>query len=723
MKKILQTFFLIFFVGLGFSQVLKPIAQKVLDRKSNNKNFVKYTPFSVNYDIDRISKYSEAATDITVLKLDKIILQNILASKPDNMELTFPFEGKHLTVELIKNNIFTEDFKVLTSDGTNFNYTPGLYYQGIVKDDPNSIVAFSFFSDDIVGVTSIKNVGNVIIGKAIGSSDFVSYNDVKLKGQNPFVCGVEDLKENQKHKTSFKPTSKNITLTSNCVRVYYEVGYGPYTQNGSNATTTTNWATSMFNNVSTLYSNDGIKIALSQVFVWTTTDTGSYSGPNPSDYLNQFRNKRPTFNGDVAQLLRNPATTSIAWVDALCSSYKYSYCGVNKSYSNVPTYSWNIEAMTHEMGHNLGSPHTHACAWNGNDTAIDGCGPAAGYDEGCAAPLPSGGGTIMSYCHLTSTGINFANGFGVQPGELIRNTVESRGCLGTNCTNSCEITISSLDVSNVTNNSAVGTIVDATNTSWKYKVTTMNGTAVTSGNTTSKTINISGLQSGTYYKLSVGTSCSGPLAFQKESVFLTDANWCNGAITFTDPGGASSNYGNNQFFVKTFYPSSPGQKLKLTFTEFALEDGYDFIDILDGKDINAQAFSNGGALTGFSIPGPFTATNTDGAITLVFSSDAGVVDAGWVANFQCLTTLATGENSSQNTIMISPNPVKNIANISSPSKIKSYKIYGSDGKLILSNYNVSKNNFTIDLSAYKAGTYLISVTTENETITKKIIKN
>lgn len=722
MKKILQTLFLVFFVGLGFSQNTKPVAQKVLERISNNRSFVKYAPFSVNTDTQKQVQYNEAAADITVLNLNKTFLNDIVTTRPENVEFTFPFEGKEITVVLIKNNIFTEDFKVETSDGSNFNYTPGVYYQGIVKNDPSSIVAFSFFNDDIVGVTSIKNVGNVILGKTIGSSDFVSYNDMKLKGQNPFVCGIEDLKENQKHKTSFKPTSKNITLTNNCVRVYYEVGYGPYTQNGSNATTTTNWATSMFNNVSTLYSNDGVKIALSQVFVWTTSDTGSYSGPNPGDYLNQFRAKRPTFNGDLAQLLRNPATTSIAWVDSLCSTYKYSYCGVNKAYSNVPTYSWNIEAMTHEMGHNLGSPHTHACAWNGDDTAIDGCGPNAGYDEGCSAPLPSAGGTIMSYCHLTSTGINFTNGFGEQPGELIRNTIESRGCLGTNCTSSCEITISNLSVSNVTNSSAVGTIVDATNTSWKYKVTTMDGTIITSGNTTSKTINVSGLQSGTYYKLSVGTSCSGPLAFQKESIFLTDANWCSGAIAFTDPGGAA-NYGNNQTFIKTFYPSTAGKKLKLTFTEFALEDGYDFIDLLDGKDLNAPAFSNGGALTGYTIPGPFTATNSDGAITLVFSSDAGVVDAGWNANFQCLEVLGTGENSAQNNLTISPNPVKNVANVSSSSKIKSYKVFNADGRLVLSNFNVSKNNFTIDLSAFKAGNYVISVTTEKETITKKLIKN
>ncbi|MBL0009099.1 MAG: hypothetical protein IPP25_18495 [Saprospiraceae bacterium] len=65
----------------------------------------------------------------------------------------------------------------------------------------------------------------------------------------------------------------------------------------------------------------------------------------------------------------------------------------------------------------MGSPHTHACAWNGNNTAIDGCGPAAGYNEGCNGPLPQDG-TIMELCHLASgVGIDFNWASDLQPGD------------------------------------------------------------------------------------------------------------------------------------------------------------------------------------------------------------------------------------------------------------------------------------------------------------------
>ncbi|MEM9527327.1 MAG: T9SS type A sorting domain-containing protein, partial [Bacteroidota bacterium] len=53
----------------------------------------------------------------------------------------------------------------------------------------------------------------------------------------------------------------------------------------------------------------------------------------------------------------------------------------------------------------------------------------------CPNPgIPSNGGTIMSYCHLRSTGINFFNGFGPQPTAVIQNRVAAaQGCVQAVC--------------------------------------------------------------------------------------------------------------------------------------------------------------------------------------------------------------------------------------------------------------------------------------------------
>lgn len=716
MKRIFQLCFTLAFFSLGFSQSLKPIAEKVNQSHTAKKTFVKYNLFTAEV-ANRQHLYDAAATGITVMKLNTTEIQRINTERPEALEMSFPFEGKNITVELIKNAFFTNDFKVNTDKGYT-NYTPGVYYQGIVKGDNESLVAISFFKNDVVGVTSVKNVGNVVIGKAKNSEDFVSYNDMNLKASNPFKCGADELLENQKNTApSYDPKTMTAKKTDNCVRIYYEVGFGPYTQNGSNVTTATNWVTAMHNNISTLYSNDGITVALSEVFVWTTVDpfTGS-----PSDILNKFKNTRTVFNGDVAQLIRNPATTSIAFVNALCSTFRYSYSGVNFQYSNVPTYSWNIEAMTHEIGHNLGSPHTHACNWNGNNTAIDGCGPAAGYSEGCDAPLPTNGGTIMSYCHLTGTGINFANGFGEQPGALIRNSINTKGCLGTNCVTSCVATISGLNISNVTATSLTATIVDNTASSWKYKLAKLDGTVVNSGVSTNKTINFTSLVAGTYYTIAVGTDCSGPQAFSYQQLVLTDADWCGGAL-FTDPGGPNANYGNDQTIVKTFYPSSPSEKLKLTFTEFDTEQSFDYLNVYDGTNIGSPRFLGGTQVSGNTIPGPYQATNPSGAITIKFVSDPAENGTGWKATFQCLN-LATGEATIGSDLNISKTSTKGMFVITSKDKIISYSVFDASGKLVKASDKLNSAEESLNLVKYPAGTYIVSVTTSKGTATKKLIR-
>src|SRR6185295_7117736 len=170
-------------------------------------------------------------------------------------------------------------------------------------------------------------------------------------------------------------------------------------QNKGSVSNTTSFLTGMFNQSATIFSNDGISISLSQIFVWNSPSP--YDGTTSQAVLDQFTNTRTTFNGDIAHLLTfGHGFGGRAYVNAICStSTHYAVSDIFDSYNNVPTYSWTVNVFTHETGHNLGSSHTHACVWNGNNTAIDGCGPAHGfpYEGTCSgAPIPTNGGTIMS---------------------------------------------------------------------------------------------------------------------------------------------------------------------------------------------------------------------------------------------------------------------------------------------------------------------------------------
>src|SRR6185503_14348621 len=122
----------------------------------------------------------------------------------------------------------------------------------------------------------------------------------------------------------------------------------------------------LWNEVITLYDNESIPVLVSDVFIYTSSDPFA-SLTTTSAILSAFATHIDTltYNGRLAHFMSTRGLGGgIAYIDVLCSFV--NPCAVSTSLSTTilqfPTYSWNVEVVTHEMGHNMGSPHTHACA-------------------------------------------------------------------------------------------------------------------------------------------------------------------------------------------------------------------------------------------------------------------------------------------------------------------------------------------------------------------------
>jgi hypothetical protein len=157
----------------------------------------------------------------------------------------------------------------------------------------------------------------------------------------------------------------------------------------------------------------------------------------------------------------------------------------------------------------------------------------------------------------------------------------------------------------------------------------------------------SGISSNSSSIQLIGTSC---VTIPSNSTTLTNTG-CSG--TLYDPGN-TSNYGNNQTGTVTLYPSNPTDKVRLTFTSFSTESGYDGLVIYNGNNTSASIISSGlaagsnttncpaGSYYGLNSPGTITSTATDGSLTLVFRSDISSVSTGFEAGISCVVLPAPG---------------------------------------------------------------------------------
>jgi Zn-dependent metalloprotease len=109
---------------------------------------------------------------------------------------------------------------------------------------------------------------------------------------------------------------------------------------------------------------------------------------------------------------------------------------------------------------------------------------------------------------------------------------------------------------------------------------------------------------------------------------------CNG--TLYDTGGPSGDYGTDEDNTITIAP--PGaSSVTLDFTSFATEAGYDYLYIYDGPTTSSPLI---GSYDGSALPGGGTIVSTTGAITLKFTSDGFVEDAGFAVNWMCMLPTA-----------------------------------------------------------------------------------
>lgn len=470
------------------------------------------------------------------LRLQTTELATLMRLRPAYFTLEIPWHNQILTLDLYQQNILAPGFEVKTGQWENTPYTPGVYYRGIIRGAAGSLAAISLFEGEIMGVMAHREWGNLNLGRREtkdNTTEYVLFEE-RLLPPPPFTdCHTEDTDGGHNPNPPKPHASADV---SGCVEQFFEADYALY-QNKGSVQNTVNYVSGFFNAVATIYGNETVSIALSQVYVWTTPDP--YDFTDSGTALTTFGDYRTTFNGALAHLvsLAGSGAGGRAYIDVICAGgVNYAFSGINSSFQTYPTYSWTVNVVAHEMGHNFSSRHTHWCGWAGGP--IDNCGPTAGYPyetpPSCSSgPTPVGGGTVMSYCHLIGgVGVNLANGFGPLPGNAIRAAVTD--ALGSSCIPAnCPTSICAAPVA-ITFNSIASTSVSV---SWN----TVSGAigynlqhrlspdgAWTTVSNINPPYNVTGLTPSTVYEVQVQTICGGAnvSSYATGGIFKTVASAC-----------------------------------------------------------------------------------------------------------------------------------------------------------------------------------------------------
>lgn len=394
------------------------------------------TPMPIFKNIDNNIDLSKKSP----LHIDKEILNEIISKKENFISINIPLNREITTLYLKKRELLSDNFKIIiqnSKEKKEHKIPNFVAYSGTLKDN-NSLVTLIFINNCMFGsiIDGKKEFKISPSNKNFSLDEYQVYekNNSNLISEK-IICGTNDNDSIINHYEKNK-NNKNL---QKCVNVHFEITSMLNNELGGNNESISKFLT-IFNIVQTAFLNENINLKLSYLKIWNSADPYFQQMVPNENYadlgLNSFySNNINQINGNIGMLLTNynAGISGIAKFGFIPNYDIGKGYASTKFYSPLNTSQWyneyNAVIISHEIGHTLGSNHTHWCGWTGGP--IDNCSTPEGN---CTpGPNPINGGTIMSYCNPTSGfGVMLSNGFGILPGDVIRDNVTNSQSI-TNC--------------------------------------------------------------------------------------------------------------------------------------------------------------------------------------------------------------------------------------------------------------------------------------------------
>ncbi len=307
-------------------------------------------------------------------------------------------------------------------------------YRGKINGDPKSLAYLAINTDGTVNGHLSYNGEQFTISTPQGMTyattivPLSSISNIAAQTQ----CTVDDEKEMQREKAEgksiglpFQPEMKpqSVQTVAQSALVAFDADYQCYQAYGSEGAIN-DYLSEVIGYITTIYENEiDMGLQIGQVHVFASPDP--YSGSSLDPLLASFRSYWSANNGSVdrtmahllSRKLNQGGASGLAGVDVMCDK-QFGY-GVTNVTGRTDQAIIDELVIAHELGHNVGSYHTHNCQAYPPD-GIDHCVAAEG---GCSWTPVQTKGTIMSYCNDKDPT------FGPRVIQVLKSKVDAATCL------------------------------------------------------------------------------------------------------------------------------------------------------------------------------------------------------------------------------------------------------------------------------------------------------
>ena len=299
-------------------------------------------------------------------------------------------------LDLERFDVFTDDAFVLAGDKP-VQIPDSAYYRGSIVGSPGSRAVLGFKRGGLIDglITSGDEVWRVSSEAKLSGFGADRLSILEEFRDRPFDCQTGEnmagdpawLPEGTE---GAEPEALPAGIYSYSARVAVETDWEFLNKFGGNVNVATDYVADLFAFSSAIYEAEvDTSLYISYLKWWPGGNNGSdpWTQSSCSNALNElsgyWTSNRGSVDRTLVHLLSGKSTgCGIAYSPSLCSD-NFSY-GLSGSLSgnfnpDSPRSSgfWDILVVSHEIGHNFGSPHTHSyCNTNGNPNPVDACVPA-----------------------------------------------------------------------------------------------------------------------------------------------------------------------------------------------------------------------------------------------------------------------------------------------------------------------------------------------------------